>query len=30
LAQYRWRVDDSQFGVGAQLTHLGQLMMTAR
>lgn len=30
LAQFGWRVDDSQFGVGAQLTHLGQLMMTAR
>lgn len=30
LAPYGWRVDDSQFGVGAGLTPLGALMATAR
>jgi hypothetical protein len=30
LAGYGWRVDDSQFGVGGSLTHLGQMMTTAR
>ncbi|WP_029135951.1 ABC transporter permease family protein [Nakamurella lactea] len=30
LAGYGWQVDDSMFGVGGGLTHLGQLMTTAR
>ncbi|MDQ2845623.1 MAG: hypothetical protein M3Y77_04565, partial [Actinomycetota bacterium] len=30
LAQYGWRLDDSQFGVSAALTPLGALMATAR
>lgn len=30
LADYGWRFDDSAFGVGGSLTHLGQLMTTAR